>query len=576
MRSSRAVLAVLAMAFVHSSAFANQKLANADPDADPSAGQQASIPAPVALNSDADDRLAASAFYRANGETAQWVASTGLSARGAALLGELRKAGEWGLDADALELRDIPESTSGTALPLEKLAALESRLTLAALKYARQARGGRIGDPAKQLSSYLDRTPQLIPPAIVLKGLASASDPAAYLRGLHPKHPQFEALRQRYLARLNSPGQASGDVAIIPAGPLLKPGTTHPHVGLLRQRLAVPAAEGGDANLFDEALTSAVKAFQKDKGQSADGVVGNATRNALNDVETVTPERLRANMEMLRWLPDEQGPLYVSVNIPEFKMRVVKDGRVIHEERVITGEIEKQTPIFSDTMELVTFHPKWHVPESIKVRELYPSLARGGTYVQKQGLKISLNGRQVDPESVDWSSADIRRYDVHQPPGAQNVLGVLKFSFPNKHLVYMHDTSSRNLFEAERRTFSHGCVRVRNPERLAEIVLEADKGWDAAKVASMLQASPVENPVKLDRGVPVHVSYQTIVINSDGREHAFKDVYGHEQKVIQALAGKWDLIARGPDHLAPVTYPKERYADGNVLETFVNNLFGGF
>ncbi len=279
---------------------------------------------------------------------------------------------------------------------------------------------------------------------------------------------------------------------------------------------------------------------------------------------------------MYRWLPDELGDLYVTVNVPEFMIRVVKGGEVIHEERVITGLVDKQTPIFDDEMELVTFHPRWNVPESIKVRELYPSLARGANPIARQGLKISYNGRLVDPESVDWSSADIRRYDVHQPPGGSNVLGVVKFSFPNKHQVYMHDTGTKGLFEEASRPFSHGCMRVRNPARLAEIVLAADKGWDATKIQAMINTAPVENPITLDKKVPVHITYFTAVIGADGKETLFKDVYGHEKRVTQALASKWTEIAIGTDHLAPVTYGVARYGGGNVLETFVNNLFGGF
>ena len=217
-------------------------------------------------------------------------------------------------------------------------------------------------------------------------------------------------------------------------------------------------------------------AFQKESGTLPDGIVGNATRALLNDVEVLSPAKLIANMEEWRWMPEDRGDLYVTVNIPEFTLRIVKNGAVIHTERVITGLVDKQTPVFSETMKSIAFQPRWNVPNSIKVNELYPSLARGGTSFRRQGLRLSRNGRDVDPESVDWSSTDIRTYDVYQPPGASNVLGELKFNFPNKHTVYMHDTNARHLFEEASRPFSHGCMRVRDPRRMAEILLGRGQG----------------------------------------------------------------------------------------------------
>lgn len=388
---------------------------------------------PAAGDAASEDRAAAAQFYDANRESLLWVGKNGLNTKAAAIIDEIKKAADWGLEPKEFELPSLGPAGEARDEP----AKTEVKLTLAVLKYARHARGGRISEPAKQLSSYLDRTPQLRDPKTVLAEIAKADDASTYLRGLHPKHAQFEKLRQRYLELQKAAGVAS-DVVRIPAGPLLKPGLKHPHVALLRQRLKVPTAAGTDDTLFDPALVDAVKVFQKEKGQNPDGFVGNATRAAFNDIEEPSTAKILANMEMLRWLPDDLGDLYVTVNVPEFMIRVVKGGEVIHEERVITGLPDKQTPIFSDEMELVTFHPRWNVPESIKVRELYPSLARGGTSFRRQGLKLSYNGRMVDPESVDWSSADIRRYDVYQPPGGSNVLGVLKFSFPNKQIGRAH------------------------------------------------------------------------------------------------------------------------------------------
>ncbi len=252
-------------------------------------------------------------------------------------------------------------------------------------------------------------------------------------------------------------------------------------------------------------------------------------------------------------MPDDLGDLYVWVNVPEFTLRILKGGAVIHTERVITGLTDKQTPVFSETMKMVVFRPRWNVPNSIKVKELYPSLARGGAYFARANLRLTHNGRAVDPLSVDWTSADIRQFDIYQPPGEGNVLGDMKFAFPNKHDVYMHDTPTKGLFDEASRTFSHGCMRVRNPRRMAELLLAEDKGWDAAMIADLIASGPENNEVLIDRKIGVHVTYFTAWVDEAGQLQTARDVYGHEQRIKLALAGKWTEIVKGPNHLAPVT-----------------------
>jgi L,D-transpeptidase YcbB len=529
-----------------------------------------------ASEAETSDAAALKAFYVARGDQPLWISDTALNDRAVLAIAEIKKANDWGLDAGAFDLPDA----KGT-LSEEAAADAELKMSLAALTYARHARGGRIDNPATQLSSYLDRMPQLLDPKIVLDKLAAAATPDATLRGFHPQHPQFERLRQRYLALQKSKDEAT-HLVIIPKGPVISPGQKNAQVPLLRQRLQIAAPAGtaeapADDTVYDAALVDAVKAFQTAGGLAPDGVVGNGTRASLNDFDIPSPDKVRANMEMWRWVPDDLGATHVWVNLPSFTFQFVRAGKVVHEERIITGLVDKQTPIFTADMDMVTAHPRWNVPDSIKVRELYPSLARGGTYFEKQGLRMTKNGRPVDPYYVDWGSSDIRKFDVHQPPGPANVLGLFKFTFHNKHIVYMHDTPTKHLFERPSRPFSHGCVRVRNPQRLAELVLEADKGWTPEQVAELVSGQPVENPIPLSTKIPVHLVYFTEEIDDAGEVHRYKDVYGHEERMMLALAGRFDAIAKAPDHLAPVKYSETRYTGGgNPLETFMNNLFGGF
>ncbi len=192
------------------------------------------------------------------------------------------------------------------------------------------------------------------------------------------------------------------------------------------------------------------------------------------------------------------------------------------------------------------------MPESIKVKEILPSLARGGGYFQRQGMKLVRNGREIKSSSVNWGKADIREYDVYQPSGPGNALGRMKFTFPNKHSVYMHDTQSKGLFGEAQRTFSHGCVRVKNPQRLAEVLLGIDKGWSAREVDELLDGEPEELGVPLNQHIPVHITYFTAQVDDGGEVTTEKDVYGHEKRITQALKGQWKDIDKGSDHLAQV------------------------
>jgi L,D-transpeptidase YcbB len=445
---------------------------------------------------EAEERAAVAAFYDARAGAPLWLSSGTLNAKADALLAEMAKAGDYGLDAaDFAPPQTKPEPLAKTsakakpaatsAMPPEaSLARVEMDLTLTALKYARYARGGRIMHPAQELSSYLDRAPQLMDPNLTLKELAATEDAGAYLRSLHPHHPQFEKLRQKYL-------EARGDQT--------------------------------------------------------------ASRRKTARALSADAKRLLANMEEWRWMPADMGELHVWNNIPEYLLRVSMNGEIVHTEKIVAGLIDKQTPIFSRPMRKIVFRPKWKIPESIKVREIWPSLLRGGGLMSQFGLRIETKDGQVVPtKSVNWAKEDIRNYEVIQPPGNHSILGNLKFSFPNPHTVYMHDTQDKHLFAATQRTYSHGCMRVRNPAKLAEVLLNADKGWDAAKIDELIKSGPLDNEVALERKIPVHITYFTAWVEDDGKVRTFRDVYGHERRITLALEGRWNEINKGRDHLAPV------------------------
>lgn len=549
-----------------------------EPAASPQPAQQAAPPpkpSPEEL-----DRTALSTFYQSRGDAPLWVTSDGFTAKARLAIAELKRARAWGLDPADFEVRDI----NGTASP-EALATAESDLSLAVMAYARHARGGKIAKPAEQLSSYFDRRPQWKDRAELLSELAQADEPGRVLAGLHPKHTQFELLRQAWLETQRAKGAKA---AKLPAGSELKPGERHADVTILRKRLDVAAAEAADAELYDERLADAVRGFQSLKGLTADGVLSTETRAKLNQPIKGNADQLAANMQMWRYVPADLGDMHVMLNVPEYEIVIRKSGDEVFHERVTVGLVGKQTPIFSDQIELVTFKSRWRVPDSIKVREIWPSLLSGGGMMRQHGLEMRRANTEelVDWTKIDWSKADMTNYVIWQPPGKINQLGLVKFSFPNKHYVFMHDTPDKHMFAWTRRANSHGCMRIRNPLKMAEVILAADKGWDRAKIDDLVKNGPDHNLVSLDKKIPVHIVYFTARVEEGGKITTFGDIYGHEKRFALALKGQWDKIKVGPDHLAPVdetTPPKvakrkapKNKGDESVAGLINSTLGGGF
>ncbi len=454
-----------------------------------------------------EDRAALSEFYDTRNAQPLWVTGSGVSDRGRALAGEIENAAAYGLDPKRFKLPDF-STLSGE----EALGRADYQLTLAALTYARDARGGRIPDLARMLNSNLDRKPQLHKPKTVLEKLTNSDDVAVALTELHPVHPQFEKLRQAFL--------------------------------------------------------------KKTRDRKGTGKLSH------------TAKRLRANMEFWRWMWDDLGELYVFNNLPQYMQHVVKDGEIVRSERIVVGELDKQSSVFSRPLDSVVLRPRWRVPESIMVHELWPSLLRGGGLMRSYGLEITTkSGEKRNWRKIDWSKDDIRNYHVWQPPGPRSVLGVVKFSFPSQHTIFMHDTPDKWMFRKRTRTLSHGCLRVRNPLGLAEIVLKHDKGWDKAKIKKLIKSGPLDNVVKMDKHIPIHLAYFTAWVDDKGKVNFFRDIYGHEKRVRQALDGDWKKINKGRNHLAPAkprfdpekvarSSPKRRRKKEQSVGALINRALG--
>jgi murein L,D-transpeptidase YcbB/YkuD len=457
------------------------------------------------------DRSGVAAFYLERGFAPLWVGRDGPLPRARDAAAFLR-----GVDADGLDPSDYPVPGFANTSP-DALAADELRLTDSLLTFARHARTGRVSFNRVSAAIHFDM--EIPESADVLRKLSVATDVRAALDAYNPQQPGYKALKAE-LARERDRKAGSEDTTVvtIPNGPKLRPGMKDERVPLLRRRLSLAAR---DDTVYDQKLVEAITDFQDRSGLDNDGVIGaNTVANLNAELKSRASKRdtILANMERWRWMPRNLGPTYVMVNVPDYTLKVVSDGKTVWSTRIVVGKPGKlATPLMTETMKFITVNPTWNVPPSIIRNEYLPALARDPYALARVGLRIGRN-----------SDGSIR---IYQPPGDRNALGRIRFNFPNRFLVYQHDTPSKNLFEKNERAFSHGCMRVQNPEEYAQVLLsltQPEERYTSERIRRMYGSS--ERTIKFKTPIPVYVSYQTAFVDDGGRLQIRADIYGHDKE----------------------------------------------
>ncbi len=493
---------------------------------------------------DGQDLVLLGKFYESRNMAPVWLEGGKPGPRAAAMLAALKASALEGLEpkdygvnriAALLERGDSPDA----------LAELELLLTKGALTLGRDLASGRLEPSIVDPELFVER--RGVDPLALLGKVTGAADPGAVLATLLPTRIEYVRLRDA-LARYRDLAAAGGWPRVQSEGETLKPGQADPRVPSIRERLKVTGEYPGDAplpedpTLYDPELEKAVVTFQRRHGLDPDGAVGKGTFAALNVPVDQRIGQIKLNMERWRWMPDDLGRRYLIVNLAAFELALFEEGKVVHQTRVVVGATSTRTPVFSETMTFFEVNPYWHVPVKIARDEIFPKAKKDPTYLAREGYVLLSDYTEsavpVDPKTVDWAQLTPRtfRYRVRQEPGDKNSLGRIKMMFPNQWDIYLHDTPSKKLFGRATRSFSHGCIRVENPFDLAEAILRVTgtTSWDRVKLDEAL-ASGQRQVIRLKQSLPVHITYITAFVESDGTVDFRGDVYGRDRRLAQAL-----------------------------------------
>ncbi len=522
------------------------------------------------------ERAAVEKFYAARDFAPIWTTSGKPTARAKSVASRINAAGTDGLNA-----ADYPTPDFAAATSPDMLADADLKLTASMLDYARQAQSGRMH--WSQVSGDILYPDHPTDPAEVLANVSNASDASAALASYNPPHKGYRDLRAK-LAEMR--GESEGPVAQLAAGPALKYVKTKKgetivddeRVPLLRTKLGM---SDGSSTRYDAEVAAAVRKYQASNDLKATGILDDATVRAMNSPKRDRQiDTLLVNMERWRWLPRQLGAAslgnaYVMLNIPDYTLKVMHNDQQAWTTRVVVGKVGNHaTPLLTETMKYITVNPTWNVPPSIIYNEYLPALQQDPTVLQRMGLKME--------RARDGS---IR---ISQPPGEANALGRIRFNFPNKFLVYQHDTPDKHLFAKDERAFSHGCMRVQNPDQYAAALLSIalpNERYTAERVRGMYGKG--EANLNFPTAIPVNITYQTAFVDDAGKLQFRKDIYSRDAQMLAVLRnGKNKDLENVVAHAQPsYTRPKgdvpqaafgpdgQRYASNGP--SFFERLFGG-
>ena len=448
----------------------------------------------------------------------------------------LSEAGSHGLPEYRYPLGELKEAIFEDD-PTQK-AKLELMATEAFLLFAQDISGGIL--KPNMIDANINVDPQRREVSELLASLTESLDVSSFFENLFPRSNEYEYLvgelrRMRDILRNGSWGDP------VPSGTTLQLGMTHEHVPFLRKRLSKMGYPVSQTNqrLFDEQLDASVKKFQEYHGLNPDGVFGKRSIEAINVSPKTRLVQVLVNLERMRWNNQDRGTEYVSVNQANFYAYFKSGNKKVWESRVVIGLPSNQTAEFNDTMTHMVVNPTWHVPKSIAVDEYLPLIQKDSNFLVDNEMVLMVRGTDtiIDSSLIDMQAftPDNFPFLIKQIPSNINALGMVKFMFPNKFSIYMHDTPMKELFFKDERTFSHGCIRLQEPFEFAYSLLRNQVVDPVNKFQEILKKEE-ETYINLSRNIPVYITYRTAFFDDFGQVHYRADVYGRDALVYMALA----------------------------------------
>ena len=474
------------------------------------------------------------AFYRERKYQPLWSDAKGRLNRAYDLLTVIVHTEDEGLLPADYYLEEIKKYWD-TKVPGESIH-LDLLLTAALFRYSNDVYAGRFKPSELDADWHIQN--RALDVGRLFADVASKKSIARLLNKLPPQHAGYQSLKKE-LRRYRELEQQGGWPRFVTA-PTLEPGMQHVQVVQLRQRLEFTGdlIEGSmhDVDIVDQALVEAVESYQLRHGLEADGRIGPQTRRALNITVANRIQQIIINMERWRWMPRKLVKRYLMVNMAGFELYIMENDSVVLAMPVIIGKAYRSTPSFSGLVSTMEYNPYWTIPANMTLQDFYPRLINDTSFLAKKSIRIYQgwgdNAREVDPKTVNWSQLDKEHfpYWLRQDPGPKNALGRIKFLFSNPYEIYLHGTPDKHLFDRVVRTFSSGCIRVKDPVRLAAYMLNDGSMQMEEEVLANIHLGTNQN-MTLPVSVPIYLVYWTAWVGEDGKANFRPDIYGRDKQL---------------------------------------------
>ncbi len=487
-------------------------------------------------------------FYAGRKFRLAWSDERGAYLNAVILIDAIREADKEGLKPEDYHIVNLEtllakvkqSQESKRPLEPESLANFDMLLTDAFLLYGSHLLTGLVNPESIQAEWFIKSRDEDL--AVILKRALEKDEIEKALRKLRPSHYGYQKLKKsllRYRQIIEK-----GGWPYISAGSKMNKGDRGPRIKALHKHLVLTGdiidSKKTDPDYFDKELERGVRRFQKRHGLIEDGIVGKATLKALNVPEEVRLRQIKVNLERWRWLPHDLGTRYILVNIANFALKVIEDKQIVKSMLAVVGKAYRRTPVFTGRLTYMVINPYWHIPPSIAKEDMLPKIKENPEYLSKQGIRVfqgwEADAPEIEPSSIDWTliTGENLTFKLRQDPGPLNALGRIKFMFPNKFGVYLHDTPAREVFEKIKRSFSSGCIRVERPIELADYLMKNQPQWNRQKLLEAIMSRETQT-ILLPEPLEVHLLYWTAWVDDGGALHFRDDIYGRDMPLNKAL-----------------------------------------